>query len=71
MTLKEIEKIIDKADYYWFKCGGDHVSAVITSKETKEQVKSTVKSYIEKGGIYIFFKLNNKGEVKDWWVVYQ
>ena len=70
MTLKEIEKIIDEADFFW-AMNGDDKRAVTLPKEQEYRnfIKKSVKQYIEHGWKLVFFKLSDVGFVTKTWFV--
>ena len=69
MTLKEIYKIIDEADVFFVNTGDKKSVLSIDAEYTKNSVKTCIENDVKKGHMFIFYKLNDKGEVEKSWRV--
>ena len=71
MTLKEIKKIIDEADFYLVNRGTEDKKRIlsIVDQGAKSWVKNAIEYDIKIGCSFIFFKFNDNYEVEKRWVV--
>ena len=69
MTLKEIYKIIDEADFFLLKENNKKYIIGLDDQYDRLHEKNCIEENIESDCVYIFFKLNDNYEVEKRWVV--
>ena len=69
MTLKEIEKIIDEADFCLKKKKDEKYHYGLDAEEGKHVMKHLLDRDLENGYVFIFFKLNDNGFVTKRWFI--